>query len=199
MEEKVTFLDSTDFIRINEIKKRTEENVKKFEDIVESVVEKYSHDMDNIMKNVYNDIIRDVQPALSKVESYYLELSNCLYYMGEKLEKLGVYDSMSKQAYKEIYNQSYLNCSNPVDSKKKPTVAEITAIAENEALYEGVTNDIYNKAYKIVKNKVDAANTMLSCLSKVISRRMTEMQLSSTVPSGKKILNEDKYIDERYF
>ncbi len=38
---------------------------------------------------------------------------------------------------------------------------------------------------------MDAANTVLSCISKIISKRMTEMQLTSVTPTGKQILNED--------
>ena len=48
-----------------------------------------------------------------------------------------------------------------------------TAMAENEAQYECVVNDIYAKAYKIVKNKVDAATTMLNSISKIISNNIT--------------------------
>jgi len=142
------------------------------------------------MQAIYNEIILIDQPALNILEKYFLELSNCLYYMGDKLEKLGVYDVMSKNAYKEVYNNSYLNQTDIGESKKKPTVAELTAQAENDAQYENIVSDVYSKAYRIVKNKVDAATTMLNSISKIISKRMIEMQLNSVTPSGKQILNE---------
>ena len=66
-------------------------------------------------------------------------------------------------------------------------------MAENESQYENVVSDVYSKAYKIVKNKVDTATTMLNSISKIISKRMVEMQLNSVTPTGKQILNESTY------
>ena len=44
--------------------------------------------------------------------------------------------------------------------------------------------------YKIVKNKIDAANIMISTLSKIISLRMSDMKLSGISSNGKQLLNE---------
>lgn len=160
--------------------------------IVFNTVNEYSEPLDNIMLEVERDIINVDQPALSILEKYFLELANCLYFMGDRLEKLGVLDYVSKQSYKESYNNYYLDMSNPPsDVKKKPTVAEITASAENNSLYQCVVNNIYSRAYKVFKNKIDYATTMLNSISKIISRRMTEMQMNSITPTGKQILNED--------
>lgn len=185
------FLDNVDREKIDELFADTNNNVSYFKNTVDKVVNSYSAPLDEIMNNIYNDIICIEQPPLNTLERYFLELSNCLYYMGDKLETLGVYDAMSKQAYKETYNKYYLDAGDcKVDTKKKPTVAEITAVAETASQYEGIVNDMYSKAYKILKNKIDSANTMLSSISKIISKRMVEMQLTSTTPTGKQILNE---------
>ena len=185
-----TFLNNIDIDKVSTLMEETQLNVEYFEKITNSVVHSYSSDLDELMNKIYNDILMKDQPPLNTLEKYFLELSNCLYYMGDKLEHLGVYDVMSKNAYKEVYNKKYLGLTDIGESKKKPTVAELTAMAENEAQYEGIVNDVYAKAYKIVKNKVDAATIMLNSISKIISKRMTEMQLNSVTPSGKQILNE---------
>lgn len=187
----MSFLENVDQERIIQLMKDTQDNVGYFESLTNAVVKSYSESLDSLMDSIYHEIILIDQPPLNTLEKYFLELSNCLYYMGDKLEKLGVYDVMSKNAYKEVYNNAYLGLTDVPDSKKKPTVAELTANAENEAQYESVVSDIYAKAYKIVKNKIDAATTMLSSISKIISKRMTEMQLNSVTPTGKQILNED--------
>ena len=186
-----TFLNDIDINRVNELMDETRTNVEYFEAVTNTVVSSYANGLDNLMNKIYQEIVLKDQPPLNTLEKYFLELSNCLYWMGDRLEQLGVYDVMSKQAYKEIYNKSYLNQTDIGDSKKKPTVAELTANAENEAQYEGVVSDVYAKAYKILKNKIDAATTMLSSISKIISKRMAEMQLNSVTPTGKQILNED--------
>ena len=186
-----TFLNDINTNKIEDLIKETETQVEYFQSLTYHVAASYSEPLDKIMEDIYKDIIQIDQPPLNTLETYFLELSNCLYFMGDKLEKLGVYDVMSKNAYKEVYNNAYLNMTDIGDNKKKPTVAELTASAENEAQYECVVNDVYSKAYRIVKNKVDAATTMLNSISKIISKRMTEMQLNSVTPTGKQILNED--------
>lgn len=186
-----TFLNSIDANKVETLIKETEDNSAYFYDLTFKVVDSYVSPLDDLMKKINSEIIEIDQPALNTLEKYFLELSNCLYFMGDKLEKLGIYDVMSKNAYKEVYNKSYLQLTDIGDVKKKPTVAELTAQAENEAQYESVVSDVYSKAYKIVKTKIDAATTMLNSLSKIISKRMAEMQLNSITPSGKQILNEN--------
>lgn len=185
-----TFLNDIDVDKVNQLMIETTSNAEYFEHITNTVVMMYSEDLDTLMDKIYQDILMEDQPPLNTLEKYFLELSNCLYYAGDKLERLGVYEAMSKQAYKEIYNKSYLNQTDIGDTKKKPTVAELTAQAENDAQYESVVSDVYSKAYKMVKNRVEAATTMLNSISKIISKRMTEMQLNSVTPTGKQILNE---------
>ena len=58
-------------------------------------------------------------------------------------------------------------------------------------MYEGAVSDVYDKAYKILKNKIDAAQTMVATLSKTVSRKMTENQFSNTNNNSRQILNEE--------
>lgn len=188
-----TFLNNIDYVKVDNIIEQTTLNVNYFQEITDKVVNSYAESLDLIMHKIYEDIVCVDQPALSTLEKYFLELSNCLYFTGTKLEKLGIYDVMSKNAYKEVYNEKYLNPNDLVtnDAKKKLTVAELTAISEKAAQYEGIVNDVYNKAYKMLKSKIDSATLMLNSMSKIITKRITEMQLSSVNPGGKVILNED--------
>lgn len=165
--------------------------------ILDNVVTQYTQELDRVMMNVKSEIISNPNPAIYTIEKYFLELSSCLYFMCEQVERLGVYDSISKSKAQEVYNNSYLKYQygevvNPDSSPanvKKPTVAELTALSERDALYDKTLNDLYNKAYKIVKNKVSAAETMVSTLSKLLSHRIQESQLTTT-QTGRQILNE---------
>lgn len=161
---------------------------KDVEDIISTVVSEYTADLDEIMHGIERDILQTANPAIYTIEQYFLNLSSCLYFMCEKVEKLGVYDSISKSKAQEAYNNSYLKYQ--YNNQKKPTVAELTAMSENDSLYDRTVNDLYNKAYKIVKNKVSAAETMISTLSKILSHRIQESQLTVT-QTGKRILNEE--------
>ena len=187
-----SFINDIDSNKVDSLMEQTENNVQYFENVTNKVVQSYSEYMDNIMKNIYVDIIQNPSAPIETVEKYFLELSHAIYFMAEKLEQLGVYNAMSKAAYKEIYNKAYLdNQIKDTEKKNKTTVAENQAVAENVAMYESVVSDIYDKAYKILKNKIDAAQTMVSTLSKTLSRRMTENQFSNVNNNTRQILNEE--------
>ena len=177
---------------ISGVVQETEENYEVYSAVANEVVTRYTSPLDDIMRRIHDEIIMVADPSISVFEKYHLELSNCLYFMQESLEKLGSLDYLSKTKYKEVYNQAYLDSQLPdATSNKKKTVNELIAISEEASKAEAVTNDIYARAYKILKN-IDAANTMISTLSKSISRRMNEEYLPSTPVTGtRQILNEE--------
>ena len=126
-----TFIANPDRDKINEIVETTESNVSQFNVITEDIVSSYTYDIDNLMLKIKKDVI-EVEPSDSVLEKYVLELSNALYFVGTKLEGMGIKDDLSKLAAKEVFNNAYLDA--PVDGKgKKPTVGEITAIADGES------------------------------------------------------------------
>lgn len=174
-----TFLSNADTERITEVMQETEENSTYFEDTSLRVVQAYTESLDDLMKAIYQDVVLVDYPSELTLEKYFLELTNTVYFMGEKLESLGVRDDMSRAQYKEVYNAAYLgNQIKDVEKKNKTTVAENQAVAENAALYENTVNSIYSRAYKIFKYKIDAANEMIKSLSKIISRRMQESSVN---------------------
>ena len=174
-----SYLNDLNVEKLDQVLNETHENSTYFEDTSMRVVEAYAQNLDDLMKEIYTEIVLVDYPAETVLEKYFLELTNTVYFMGEKLEALGVRDDVSKAQYKEIYNNAYLaNQIKDSDRKNKTTVAENQATAEKAALYESTVNSIYNRAYKIVKYKIDAANEMIKTLSKIISRRMQEHSIN---------------------
>lgn len=182
--------------KINEKITEVEDNMTYFNSVFEKVVDGYTRSLDEIMAEIHDEIVTQDYPSTDVLEKYLLKLSNCIYFISERAEKLGIYDALTKTAFKETYNNIYLDSQSPTSygpGVKKPTVAESTAIAENGSVYEATINDLYNRVYKTVKTKLDSANTMLGSISKLISRRMNEMQNQYISPStGRQILNEDR-------
>ena len=176
-----SFLTNPDNHKIHEVVTATEENSQEFTNISDSIVMSYTEDLDKLMTDMNRDVIQQEASDLL-LERYCLELSNMLYFMGQKLENVGIKDDLSKLAAKEVYNGAYLNVG-AHENGKKPTVAELTAVAESESKYETIMNNIYSRAYKQIKFKVDAGYDMLSTLRKIISKRMQEAQLSM-IPRG---------------
>lgn len=156
------------------------------------VINQYSNNLDELMLEIRNNILNIDTVPIATIEQYFIKLSTEVYFVSSTIEKLGLFDSISKAKAQETYNQKYLEYQHTNDGvvgAKKPTVAEITARAETASLYDSTLNDVYNKAYKTVKNKISAAETMISTLSKILSHRMQESQLT-TQQTERQILNE---------
>ena len=176
-----SFLTEPSGSKILEVSNITEENSQEFTNISDQIVSAYTDELDSLMVDMNNDIIKkDASDLL--LEKYWLELINMLCFMGQKLETIGIKDDLSKLSAKEVYNDAYLNTP-ASENGKKTTVAELTAIAENKSRYETIMNNIYSRAYKQIKFKIDAGYEMLSSLRKIISKRMQEAQLNM-IPRG---------------
>ena len=194
---KQTIIYRVDKDAITEMMEDTDENVEYFNNVAKETADKYTKHLDELMQTLYRVIKKPefgVEIPAKDLEHYYLELTNLIYFMGNKLEQLSIYGDMARSAEKEVYNKAYLhNQIKDSEKKNKTTVAENQAVAEQESQYESVVALIYEHAYKIVKFKVDAAKDMVGTLRKVISRRMQEEQLSS-FNSGKvtAVYNEDE-------
>ena len=179
--------------KIAELTKDLEEKFNYFDNLIETIVSENLSAMDKILEGICDNIVNVENPSTEIIEKYFLELTNCLYFMQERVEKLNIYDSLSKISYKSEFNNSYLN---PTLEKAKPTVNELNAYAENNTIYEQALNEMYNKAYRIVKAKIDSAQTMVQTLSKVLSKRITDTQLSNKdstsfyINPNKQLLNE---------
>ena len=180
-EKEVTFLNNIDTTKVESLMQETDNNVIYFENTFSKVVKNYSEALDNLMSDLYIDCIKTEDPDDKTLEKYFLELANMLYFMAEKVEKLGIYDDMSKSAAKEVYSKSYLDnqVKESVTGKNKTTIAELQATAELEAQYPLVVNNIYSRAYSTLKNKISSAQDMLSTLKKIINGRQQEAAADS--------------------
>lgn len=189
-----TYLNNVDEQKVQELLDNTTTNATYFTDTVKKVVESYTGELDDLMYNIYQDIIKqDTVPTIS-IERYYAELTSMLYFMGDRLEKLNVYNDMSKNAAREIFNKAYLDAGSEKDAKGKSikTVNELTSIAESAAQYELVVNQLYDHAYRTAKQKVDAANEMVSTLKNILKKRISEDYINNALPdSNARLVEED--------
>ena len=86
-------------------------------------------------------------------------------------EYLGIRDDISKTLYKELYHGTRNNLT-------KGTVADKDSIAELASQSEQLVNICCNRAYKILKVKIETAQELLSSCKKILTRRMNEYQLT---------------------
>ena len=139
---------------------------------IDQITSEYCADLDEYVR-IIDNTLRDANDPVTDTEldEFALNLSSLIYFTSVGCERLGVQDDISKSVYKEAYNSARALL-------EKGTVADKNTQAELEAMEEHIANIVYNKSYKIVKAKVEAAQELLGSVKKVMSRRMTEMELS---------------------
>ncbi len=179
MPARTSVMEASDTNKIQEILDLTESNVQYFDTITSGMVEAETKHLDKLMQDVYGDIIQAGEFPMEKLENYYLELTNLLYFMGEKLEKLSVRSDIARAQAKEKYNNAYLaNMQKDTEGKNKRTVAENQAVADSASVYESTVQSIYEHVYKVIEYKIDAGYEMVKTISKLITRRMQEIDMS---------------------
>ena len=142
------------------------------EKIVADIIQPYVADLDR-----YVDFIRDIlkdgenPPTAQELDDFCMNLSVYIYYASGMQEQLGIKNDISQALYKEMYHSER-------DSIEKGTIADKDSIAELKTQQEYLTSLLYKRAYSIVKAKVAAAQEILASVKKIISRRVSEMELT---------------------
>lgn len=186
---KETFLENIDGNEIEQLVAEVRTNSDYFKDISGKLIREYAGDLDDLMRDLMNELTQPDPMPTDLLERYYAELTNMVYFMCDRLEQLSAYNDLSKAAAKEVYNKAYLEASSQKDEKGKSrtTIAENTAIAENNSQYNNVVSSVYEHVYKTLKLKYDCANEMITTLKNIIKRRMQGEYLATSVPSNVKV------------
>ena len=174
---------------MNEIQKAMDSvkvNSDYFEKLYSDLVKEECESLDNLMSDMYVECIKDSDTVpLDMLEKYYLELSNMIYFMNTRVEKLGVMADMAKSAYNSVHNTKLIEASEVKDDKGKVRASAIcTAEAEIKAYHDEIVADVYRHAYNAVKSKVASGMDMMNALRRILSTRTEEMKLANTGAGG---------------
>ena len=165
-------LSTVDITGVDKIQLHVEDNSRIVDGIVDEIISPYVRDLDEYIKFIRSCLRNgETPPTNSELEDFCLNLSTFIYFAGGMCEQLGIRDDIAKAVYRETYNSSR-------DSLVDGTVADKNTIAELESQHEQLVSICYNRAYKIVKAKVESAQELLSSCKKVLSHRMQEMDLT---------------------
>ena len=158
--------------KINDIKLHVEDNSGVVDSIVKDIINPYCKSLDKYVLFI-KECLQDGNnpPTNSELEDFCMNLSTEIYFASGMCENLGIRDDISKAIYKEMYNSARL-------SQERGTVADKDTIAELSSQQEQLTSICYNRAYRMMKAKVDAAQELLSSCKKSLSHRMQEMSLT---------------------
>lgn len=156
---------------IKGIQNRVEVDSRALMRIVNEIIGPYCKDLDAYVAFI-KDCLKDGErpPTNDELDDFCMNLSTLIYFASGMCEQLGIKDDISKAIYKEVYNSER--------DRSQGTVADKDSLAELASQQELLTNVCYNRAYRIMKAKIDAAQELLGSVKKVLSRRMTEMELT---------------------
>ena len=157
---------------VKAIREKVEINSKSIEDIVNEIIQPYCKDLDKYVLFI-KDCLGDGEnpPTSAELDDFCMNLSTYIYFAGGMVEQLGIRDDISKALYNEMYHQSRADLSSG-------TVADKDSLAELASQQEKLVNVCYNRAWRILKSKVENAQELLSSCKKVLSRRISEQELT---------------------
>ncbi len=168
----INLYDEIKLDKVKEVQLHVETNSKTINDIVNDIIHPYCKDLDNYVAFIW-DCLADGQnpPTDAELDDFCMNLSTYIYFAGGMVEQLGIRDDIAKAVYKETYHTSR-------STQDKGTVADKDSIAELNSQQELLTSICYTRAWKTMKAKVENAQELLQSCKKVLSRRMTEMELT---------------------
>lgn len=161
--------------KVRQLQKRIDQNSDLVDAIVNRLVRDYCKPLDEYMEFIRNILNDQANPPTDKeLDDFALNIPVLLYFTGEAQEALGVKEDVAKAVKQELYNEIY--------ERADGTIADKTSAAELATQNEYITHIAYQRAYKKVKLRMEAAGETLQSVKKIMSRRMTEYEISRVDP-----------------
>lgn len=158
--------------KVQDIRLHVENNSSKIDEIVSDIINPYCEKLDNYVGFISRCLQDGENPPTDKeLDDFVLNLSTYIYWASGAVENLGIRDDISKAVYKEMYHSSRATID-------KGTVADKDSLAELSSQQEYIINVCYNRAWRMLKSKVENAQELLSSCKKVLTRRMAETELT---------------------
>lgn len=162
---------------INNIINRVEDNSKQIEKVVEDLISEHCQQIDELITKFKECLLDKENPVTEwELDDVCMKLPTYLYFIGEAQEKFGIKEDIAKSVKMELYTQ--------IHQRTRGTIADKQAASDAGTLEEEIVYRAYQRAYKRIKQKLEAAYELLSSIKKVISRRMGEQELAN-VDSGR--------------
>lgn len=155
---------------IRTLKVKAETHAKVINDIVESIVVKYTHELTALVTEIRSVLQSGREVSDKELEYWTLILPTHMYFTGTGLETLGSESDAAKAIKMEAYNKVLETLTGTVQEKR--------GMAENATYSELLVENAFIRAYKrLQRNMVDAEH-LFSSLKKIITVRQEEKFLS---------------------
>ena len=147
-----------------------ESNAQILDELSDNIINNYCSELNQLMTSIRSEIIDAEQAPTSILEKYLMLLAEAIFWATDKLESAEVRTSIHKAIATEAYNKAYMEAS-VAGGAKKPTVAELTAVATQQSLTEQMTSTLQSSVRDRIKGRIDAAQCMHRSLTRVLTRR----------------------------
>lgn len=159
--------------KVLEINNKVKELSSEVESLVYEAVDDCCKDLNKEVRDIQLNVLNSIDSITN--EQLHLVVSNLsivLYFAVSKLEKLGIKEDISKKIKNEKFSE--------VKQETDGTVAAKEAAATLATQSEDVVLTVNSKAYKQAKANIESGYEILSAIKKVLSARISELELSSS-------------------
>lgn len=163
-EAEVKKLNSVNEGQARTIKRKVEYDSRTLNKIVDTIVSKYSKELDGVIAKMQELLIDSDNLTDEQLLHYTALIPTNIYFCGAGLEQLGVEKDTAEAAKKEVYAEAYM--------KAIGTVKDKSSEAFNIALQETFIEVAYDRAYKKLKMKIDNAILVANSVKKVLDYRI---------------------------
>jgi len=141
------------------------------ETIVKTVNE-YSKELDELINALNKKVKQDEYESSDKeLEKLIFRLPVLIYELNNMVIKAGIKEDLSKIIKQYNYNQVFV--------QQEGTIADKRSISELMTKEEQLLETTWKRAVKIINQKIDIANELLSSCKKILSKRMINTELLS--------------------
>lgn len=156
--------------KLRTLKHSVEAKSEVVEAIVESIVSKYSLDLEVEIDKIKALLDNTDILTIEEIEIMVMRIPVFMYYAASGIESLGVESDLAKAVKLEVYSQKYA-------SLLEGTIKDREAYAAQESLNEALIEIAFSRAYKKLKTKLDMAEHIFTAAKKVLSKRMQDVDL----------------------
>lgn len=141
------------------------------EQVIKNIVDSKTQDITIIVHKI-RSLLKDDTPDLTdaEIDDILLQLPIVLYDSMEEQEIVGMQSDMANQIYKQAQSEAY--------KMARGTISDKNAVADIQTRQQQLEKILFDRSYKIIKQKFEMALETLNAVKKVQSNRQQRYDLS---------------------
>ena len=141
------------------------------EQVIKNIVDSKTQDITIIVHKI-RSLLKDDTPDLTdaEIDDILLQLPIVLYDSMEEQEIVGMQSDMANQIYKQAQSEAY--------KMARGTISDKNAVADIQTRQQQLEKILFDRSYKIIKQKFEMTLETLNAVKKVQSSRQQRYDLS---------------------